>query len=77
MAFHVVFFFLSMKQLIKNMTDPAYGESTRALINDSTTYGTDYYNPQFYNTMDSGTAHLSVVGPNGDAVSITSTINLQ
>jgi len=64
-------------QLIRNMTDPAFGEIKRALINDSTTFDTLYYDPQFFNNWDHGTAHLSVLGANGDAVSITSTINLQ
>ncbi|XP_053389957.1 glutathione hydrolase 1 proenzyme-like [Mercenaria mercenaria] len=63
-------------QLVKNMTDPSFGESKRALINDTTTFGSAYYHPMFSSPWDHGTSHLSVLGPNGDAVSITSTINL-
>ncbi|KAL4223040.1 Gamma-glutamyltranspeptidase 1 [Mactra antiquata] len=65
-----------VNELVKNMTDPSFGDSIRNLINDTTTFGTEYYNAKFGTPWDHGTAHLSVLGPNGDAVSITSTINL-
>ncbi|KAI8488055.1 Gamma-glutamyltranspeptidase 1 [Branchiostoma belcheri] len=35
-----------------------------------------YYDPSFVLPEDSGTSHVSVLGPNGDAVSVTSTVNL-
>ena len=63
-------------QLLKNMTSPELGAEKRAAIDDTRTYGPDYYNPSFGVNWDHGTAHLSVLGPDGDAVSITSTINL-
>ena len=31
----------------------------------------------FLTQEDAGTAHLSILGPNGDAISVTSTINLK
>ncbi|WAR01462.1 GGT1-like protein [Mya arenaria] len=65
-----------VNELVRNMTDASFGEARRQMINDSTTFGTDYYQPMFSNVWDHGTSHLSVVGPNGDAVSITSTVNL-
>ncbi|XP_052215059.1 glutathione hydrolase 1 proenzyme-like isoform X2 [Dreissena polymorpha] len=65
-------------KLVKNMTDPSFGYARRQQINDSRTFGSDYYNPIFDSPWnDYGTAHLSVLGPDGDAVSITSTVNLQ
>lgn len=35
-----------------------------------------YYGANFSYTEDHGTAHLQVISENGDAVSVTSTINL-
>lgn len=34
------------------------------------------YGAEFALTSDAGTAHISIIGPDGDAVSLTSTINL-
>ena len=63
-------------QLARNMTSDWYADSLRLLINDSRTFPVDYYGPDFVLPNDSGTAHLSIVGPSGDAVALTSTINL-
>jgi gamma-glutamyltranspeptidase/glutathione hydrolase/leukotriene-C4 hydrolase len=47
------------------------------MINDSSTVNDPhYYGSYFYNPKDDGTAHISIVAPNGDAVAVTSTINL-
>ena len=49
-----------------------------SLISDTSTNNTyEYYGAEFYMPDDFGTAHLSIIGPNGDAISVTSTINLQ
>ena len=46
------------------------------LINDTTTFEESYYNPAWLSSKTgSGTAHISIVAPNGDAVALTSTIN--
>jgi len=58
------------------MTNKDFGSARREMIDDSRTFGTEYYRPMYENVWDDGTAHLSVLGPNGDAVAITSTINL-
>ncbi|XP_052781988.1 glutathione hydrolase 1 proenzyme-like [Mya arenaria] len=63
-------------ELVRNMTDPTFGAARRERISDCSTFEADYYQPMFFNIWDNGTSHLSVLGPNGDAVSITSTINL-
>ncbi|KAK3589113.1 hypothetical protein CHS0354_017077 [Potamilus streckersoni] len=65
-----------IKELIQNMTSLEYGQLKRLKIDDNITFGTDYYEPKFGSRDDHGTSHLSVLGPNGDAVAITSTINL-
>ena len=61
------------------MTSESWALSAYSRINDSYTvndpsfYGADYYEP----AKDHGTAHMAILAPNGDAVSVTSTVNLQ
>ncbi|XP_052280993.1 glutathione hydrolase 1 proenzyme-like [Dreissena polymorpha] len=63
-------------ELVRNMTDPSFGYARRQQINDTRTFGSDYYHPIVDSAWeDHGTSHLSVLASNGDAVSITSTIN--
>jgi gamma-glutamyltranspeptidase/glutathione hydrolase/leukotriene-C4 hydrolase len=45
-------------------------------FSDSKTYGFEYYGGAWLDQVKTGTAHLSVVGLDGDAVALTSTINL-
>ncbi|KAI4456640.1 gamma glutamyl transpeptidase [Holotrichia oblita] len=63
--------------LISNITSEDYAFAIRNGISDHATYN----NPEHYgaNTTlveDHGTAHISILAPNGDAVSVTGTINL-
>lgn len=59
------------------MISPEYPEEIRGKIQDYKTF-TDpkHYGAIYENPVDTGTAHVSVIGPNGDAVSLTTTINL-
>nr|XP_018666852.1 glutathione hydrolase 1 proenzyme isoform X1 [Ciona intestinalis] len=66
----------NITELVKNMTADWYADDLRLKINDDHTWPVDYYGPDWSVPDDSGTAHLSVLAPNGDAVAITSTINL-
>ncbi len=45
-------------------------------FSDDQTYGYEYYGGTWLDQLKTGTAHLSVVGPDGDAVALTSTVNL-
>ncbi len=63
-------------QLIEKLTSEEFGAETMRNITDDQTQSIDYYNPMFDAESDAGTAHLSVLAPDGGAVSITSTINL-
>ena len=60
------------------MTSDEYTNYIRSRINDSAT-GDDFwwYDPSFENSMDSGTSHVSLLGPDGSAAAITLTINFQ
>ena len=64
-------------QLVNRFASESYAKLIRRNISDIKTsqdpadYGADVILPE-----DHGTAHLTVLAPNGDAVSVTSTINL-
>lgn len=62
--------------LYTQLADANYANHIRSLIWDNQTFN-DYqhYGAEFALTEDHGTAHLAVLAANGDAVSITSTIN--
>ncbi|XP_062597984.1 glutathione hydrolase 1 proenzyme-like [Saccostrea cucullata] len=66
----------NIDSLINNMTSSTYAEYVRSMISDTSTHDTMYYGPTFYDQSKTGTSHLAVLAPNGDAVSLTSTINL-
>ncbi|ERE92757.1 gamma-glutamyltranspeptidase 1-like protein [Cricetulus griseus] len=68
--------FVSVSQVIRNMSSEFFAAQLQARISDGTTHPTSYYDPEFYSPHDGGTAHLSVVSEDGSAVSATSTINL-
>lgn len=64
-------------QLVDTLTSEDWARTTRHLIRDDWTssdasfYGADLVQQP----VDGGTAHLSFIAPNGDAVAVTSTIN--
>ncbi|CRL08032.1 CLUMA_CG020993, isoform A [Clunio marinus] len=65
-----------IKELMRNLTDIQYAEEIRELINDEKTSDDfEYYGARYENQEDHGTAHISILMPNGDAVAVTSTIN--
>ncbi len=73
------FFFFPTRiisQLVKNMTSTSWGWDAFRKINDSfTVNNASYYGADFYTPDDHGTAHISILAPNGDAVAVTSTVN--
>lgn len=66
----------SILETYENLLDPDFAAEMRKLIVDNVTFtDMNYYGANFSNVEDHGTAHISVIAPNGDAVSVTSTIN--
>lgn len=67
----------TVEKTIENLLSKRYADETRAKIYDTKTFhDPEYYGVKQYMKEDDGTGHLSIVAPNGDAVSVTSTINL-
>lgn len=65
-----------IKDTFENLISAKFAQKIRELIRDNETF-TDmlYYGANFTNEEDSGTANMAVLAPNGDAVTVTSTIN--
>lgn len=65
-----------IKEMMRNLTSLEYAEEIRKLIDDEKTFDdVRYYGAKFENKDDQGTAHISILMPNGDAVAATATIN--
>ncbi|CAF3967088.1 unnamed protein product, partial [Rotaria sordida] len=67
---------INITELIHNLTSKEYARDIRSRISDDKTFGFEYYGGTWLDKITRGTAHLSVVGLDGDAVALTSTINL-
>ncbi|GFX95951.1 glutathione hydrolase 5 proenzyme [Trichonephila clavipes] len=64
-----------MKQFLEILTSDEYANRIRKLIDDERTYDDlIHYGVNVTVLEDHGTAHVSIIAPNGDAVSVTSTI---
>lgn len=65
-----------IQELVQNLTSKDFAALVRGKIDSNRTF-TDYqyYGAEFSEEEDHGTAHISVLAPNGDAVAMTGTIN--
>ena len=62
---------------VKNITSSAWADDKHDRIDDNQTFNdTKHYGADFHTPEDHGTAHVSVIAANGDAVAVTTTINL-
>ncbi|XP_012258979.2 glutathione hydrolase 1 proenzyme [Athalia rosae] len=70
--------YVDLKNLLGNLTSRSYAEEIRTRISDRETWNDPRrygeFAPQAKN--DQGTSHVSILAPNGDAVSATSSINM-
>lgn len=73
--FHALSFKMQIFQIISYLTSVETTDRLSKFVNDEQTYHSQYYNPKFSIKINFGTSHLSIIAPNGDAVSVTSSIN--
>ncbi|XP_031566044.1 glutathione hydrolase 1 proenzyme-like [Actinia tenebrosa] len=70
--------YVNIYEVLKNMSNPSIADNIRLRIDDNKTYhNASFYGKYFSGTGHQGTSHLSVLAPNGDAVSLTTTINFR
>ncbi|CAF1275262.1 unnamed protein product [Adineta ricciae] len=67
--------FNDITQLISDLTSKEHAEEIRKRIDDDKTFDCEYYGGIWFDKSRTGTAHLSLAGPDGDAIALTSTIN--
>jgi len=66
-----------VKEIVKNLTSQEWVEHVKSQIDDSKTYqDPTHYGAKASLTEDHGTCHHSFLSPDGDAVSVTASINL-
>lgn len=62
---------------MRHLLSPELADQIRGKINDNhTTNDPTYYGGQYEVVDDKGTSHISILAPNGDAISVTSSVNL-
>ncbi|CAG7822031.1 unnamed protein product [Allacma fusca] len=68
----------TVNELVHNLTvsQEYLDEIHDKIKTDSTSNKWEDYGAEFYQKDDHGTSHVSIVGENGDAISVTSTVNL-
>lgn len=60
-----------IKEIMRNLTSVDYANEIRKLISDEkTSEDFEFYGAKFESKEDRGTAHISILMPNGDAVSL-------
>lgn len=62
-------------QVMQNLTSDDFAHHVRDTIDLTRTHDIWFYNPEYSLKNDSGTSHLSILGPGGSAVSVTSSVN--
>eukprot|EP00127_Corallochytrium_limacisporum_P003338 Clim_evm27s148 gene=Clim_evmTU27s148 len=68
--------FADIKEVMLEASSAGSAVAKARKIEPNLTHEPEYYGPHFDMEETPGTTHMSIVGPDGDAVSLTSTVNL-
>ena len=66
----------AVRETVEELASPAWWEAVAANLTGQTMLDPRQYGAQYNVVEDAGTSHISVLSPAGDAVAVTSTINL-
>ncbi|XP_021353049.1 gamma-glutamyltranspeptidase 1-like isoform X2 [Mizuhopecten yessoensis] len=64
-----------MKEVVDKMTSEAFADELRSKLDQHETHESSYYTNTSFQAYDHGTAHVSVLAPDGSAVAVTSSID--
>ncbi|XP_068342113.1 glutathione hydrolase 1-like isoform X2 [Pyrus communis] len=67
--------FVNVTKVQADMLSPEFAEQMKKTIYDNMTFDPSHYGGRWSQINDHGTSHLSIVDPQGNAVSMTTTVN--
>lgn len=67
--------FVNVTKVLADMLSPEFAEQMKKTIYDNMTFDPSHYGGRWSQINDHGTSHLSIVDPQGNAVSMTTTVN--
>ncbi|KAL5555907.1 hypothetical protein UlMin_038143 [Ulmus minor] len=67
--------FVNISKVLSDMLSPKFAKELKKTINDSRTFDPGHYGGRWNQIHDHGTSHLSIVDDQGNAVSMTTTVN--
>jgi len=65
----------TVAKVVKDLMNETCASIVRGKIHENVTFEPAYYGAKYKNKLTTGTTHLVVMAPNGDAVAVTSTVN--
>lgn len=69
-------YFANISQILQKMNDQVFIDEIKQKVLSNVTHNNpEFYGADYYGNNDMGTANIAVIAPNGDAISVTSTIN--
>ncbi|KAM1135823.1 hypothetical protein ACFX13_034744 [Malus domestica] len=67
--------FVNVTRVLADMLSPEFAEELKESIYDNMTFDPSHYGGRWRQINDHGTSHLSVIDPQGNAISMTGTVN--
>ncbi|XP_069133127.1 glutathione hydrolase 1 proenzyme-like isoform X2 [Argopecten irradians] len=65
----------NIKEIVDEMTSREFADDVRRRLDQHRTHNTSFYTNMSYQAYDHGTAHFSILAPDGSAVAVTSSID--